>query len=162
MWINDYHPYVPQAEWGGFKQSGVGRELGLAGLDEYREKKHIWHNTKPAPQYWSGGAGDPVRRGRRGRLMSKTYDYVIVGGGSAGSALANCLSADPATSVLVLEAGRSDFVDLFIHMPAALPIPIGNKLYDWKYESEPEPFMGGRRVFHAWGKVLGGRAASTG
>ncbi|MGH3363763.1 MAG: aldehyde dehydrogenase family protein, partial [Nocardioidaceae bacterium] len=54
VWINDYHPYVPQAEWGGFKQSGVGRELGLAGLDEYRETKHIWHNTKPAPQYWFG------------------------------------------------------------------------------------------------------------
>jgi betaine-aldehyde dehydrogenase len=54
VWINDYHPYVPQAEWGGFKQSGIGRELGLAGLDEYRETKHIWHNTKPAPQYWFG------------------------------------------------------------------------------------------------------------
>ncbi len=54
VWINDYHPYVPQAEWGGFKQSGVGRELGLAGLDEYRETKHIWHNTKPAPQRWFG------------------------------------------------------------------------------------------------------------
>jgi betaine-aldehyde dehydrogenase len=54
VWINDYHPYVPQAEWGGFKQSGVGRELGLAGLDEYRESKHIWHNTKPAPQHWFG------------------------------------------------------------------------------------------------------------
>ena len=95
--------------------------------------------------------------------MSKTYDYVIVGGGSAGSALANRLSADPATSVLVLEAGRSDFkVDPFIHMPAALPIPIGNKLYDWKYESEPEPFMGGRRVFHARGKVLGGSSSING
>ena len=54
VWINDYHPYVPQAEWGGFKQSGIGRELGLAGLDEYRETKHIWHNTRPAPQYWFG------------------------------------------------------------------------------------------------------------
>ena len=54
VWINDYHPYVPQAEWGGFKQSGVGRELGLAGLEEYRETKHIWHNTRPAPQYWFG------------------------------------------------------------------------------------------------------------
>jgi betaine-aldehyde dehydrogenase len=54
IWINDYHPYVPQAEWGGFKQSGVGRELGLAGLEEYRETKHIWHNTKPTPQYWFG------------------------------------------------------------------------------------------------------------
>ncbi len=54
IWINDYHPYVPQAEWGGFKQSGVGRELGLAGLAEYRETKHIWHNTRPAPQHWFG------------------------------------------------------------------------------------------------------------
>ncbi len=54
IWINDYHPYVPQAEWGGFKQSGIGRELGLAGLDEYRETKHIWHNTRPAPQHWFG------------------------------------------------------------------------------------------------------------
>ncbi|HSE70410.1 MAG TPA: aldehyde dehydrogenase family protein [Nocardioidaceae bacterium] len=54
IWINDYHPYVPQAEWGGMKQSGVGRELGLAGLEEYRETKHIWHNTNPAAGYWFG------------------------------------------------------------------------------------------------------------
>jgi betaine-aldehyde dehydrogenase len=55
VWINDYHPYVPQAEWGGYKQSGVGRELGHAGLDEYRETKHIWHNVRPEPQNWFGG-----------------------------------------------------------------------------------------------------------
>ncbi|GCB51186.1 aldehyde dehydrogenase family protein [Streptomyces sp. NL15-2K] len=52
VWINDYHPYVPQAEWGGFKQSGFGRELGPSGLAEYRETKHIWRNTSPAPQGW--------------------------------------------------------------------------------------------------------------
>ncbi|MGX1129178.1 betaine-aldehyde dehydrogenase [Streptomyces glaucescens] len=52
VWINDYHPYVPQAEWGGFKQSGFGRELGPTGLAEYREPKHIWRNTAPAPQGW--------------------------------------------------------------------------------------------------------------
>lgn len=52
IWINDYHPYVPQAEWGGFKQSGVGRELGPAGLAEYLEPKHIWQNLKPAPSGW--------------------------------------------------------------------------------------------------------------
>jgi betaine-aldehyde dehydrogenase len=52
VWINDYHPYVPQAEWGGFGQSGNGRELGPTGLAEYREIKHIWHNIQPAPQYW--------------------------------------------------------------------------------------------------------------
>lgn len=52
VWINDYHPYVPQAEWGGMKRSGNGRELGHAGLDEYREIKHIWQNIDPRPQRW--------------------------------------------------------------------------------------------------------------
>jgi betaine-aldehyde dehydrogenase len=55
VWINDYHPYVPQAEWGGFKQSGIGRELGPTGLDEYRETKHIWQNINPRPQHWFRG-----------------------------------------------------------------------------------------------------------
>jgi choline dehydrogenase len=92
-----------------------------------------------------------------------SYDVVIVGGGSAGCALANRLSADPGTSVLVLEAGRSDFrIDPFIQMPAALTIPIGNRLYDWKYESDPEPEMNGRRIYHARGKVLGGSSSING
>ncbi|MCU1405076.1 MAG: hypothetical protein JWQ43_1379 [Glaciihabitans sp.] len=91
------------------------------------------------------------------------YDYVIVGGGSAGSVLANRLSADPATSVLVLEAGRSDYPwDLFIQMPAALTFPSGNPLYDWRYESEPEPRMHNRRIAHARGKVLGGSSSING
>ena len=55
VWINDYHPYVPQAEWGGYKQSGIGRELGPAGLEEYRETKHVWHNIRPAEQRWFQG-----------------------------------------------------------------------------------------------------------
>src|SRR4051794_35182894 len=54
VWINDFHPYVPQAEWGGMKQSGIGHELGLAGLHEYQETKHIWRNTAPRPQRWFG------------------------------------------------------------------------------------------------------------
>ncbi len=92
-----------------------------------------------------------------------TYDYVIVGGGSAGSALANRLSAKPNHRVLVLEAGRPDRKwDIFIHMPGAFSIPIGNRFYDWKYESEPEPEMGGRRVYHARGKVLGGSSSING
>ncbi|MER6571806.1 aldehyde dehydrogenase family protein [Streptomyces sp. NPDC001093] len=55
VWINDYHPYVPQAEWGGFGHSGVGRELGPTGLDEYREPKHVWQNIQPRPQHWFRG-----------------------------------------------------------------------------------------------------------
>ncbi len=54
VWINDYHPYVAQAEWGGYKQSGIGRELGQAGLEEYRETKHIWHNIDPQVSGWFG------------------------------------------------------------------------------------------------------------
>ena len=96
-------------------------------------------------------------------MSDDRYDIVIVGGGSAGSALANRLSADPETSVLVLEAGRSDFIfDPFIHMPAALPFPIGSRLYDWRYETDPEPYMNDRRIFHARGKVLGGSSSING
>ena len=95
--------------------------------------------------------------------MSAQYDYIIVGGGSAGSALGNRLSADPKNEVLILEAGRRDSKwDVFIHMPAALAFPIGNKRYDWMYESEPEPFMNNRRIYHARGKVLGGSSSING
>jgi choline dehydrogenase len=95
--------------------------------------------------------------------MTERHDFVIVGGGSAGSALAARLSEDPSNRVLVLEAGRPDWwFDVFIHMPAALAFPIGSRFYDWKYESEPEPHMGGRRVYHARGKVLGGSSSING
>ncbi|MEU6280980.1 aldehyde dehydrogenase family protein [Streptomyces sp. NPDC047028] len=55
VWINDFHPYVPQAEWGGFGRSGVGRELGPTGLREYQEAKHIYQNLAPAPSGWFKG-----------------------------------------------------------------------------------------------------------
>ena len=91
------------------------------------------------------------------------WDFVIVGGGSAGSALANRLSADRQNRVLVLEAGRPDYRwDVFVHMPAALSFPIGSRFYDWRYESEPEPHMGDRRIYHARGKVLGGSSSING
>ena len=95
--------------------------------------------------------------------MTEQWDFIIIGGGSAGCALANRLSADPSNEVLVIEAGRKDWKwDVFIHMPAALTYPIGSRFYDWKYESEPEPFMNGRRVYHARGKVLGGSSSING
>jgi betaine-aldehyde dehydrogenase len=55
VWINDFGPYMPAAEWGGMKRSGNGRELGPTGLAEYQEHKHIWHNSQPAPAGWFHG-----------------------------------------------------------------------------------------------------------
>src|SRR5690606_11535424 len=105
-----------------------------------------------------GGVRGDRRRG--GALLMEAFDYVIVGGGSA---LANRLSADPSNRVLVLEAGRMDWRwDVFIHMPAALSFPIGSRFYDWRYESDPEPHMHGRRIYHARGKVLGGSSSING
>ena len=91
------------------------------------------------------------------------FDTIIVGGGSAGCVLAHRLSADPSHRVLVLEAGRPDYIwDLFIHMPAGLTVPLGNAWYDWRYESEPEPHMNNRRIYHGRGKVLGGSSSING
>jgi choline dehydrogenase len=96
-------------------------------------------------------------------MAEERFDVVIVGGGSAGCVLANRLSEDPGTRVLVLEAGRPDWrFDVFLHMPAALTFPIGSPLYDWGYRSEPEPNLHGRRVYHARGKVLGGSSSING
>ncbi|RRQ14384.1 choline dehydrogenase [Corynebacterium bovis] len=105
----------------------------------------------------------PTTTRRTPDTTGEKRDVVIVGGGSAGSVLASRLSADGDTDVLVLEAGRPDSLwDLFIHMPAAFSFPIGNKHYDWAYESDPEPEMNGRRVYHARGKVLGGSSSING
>lgn len=95
--------------------------------------------------------------------MKQSYDYIIIGGGSAGSVLGSRISEDVSNNVLVLEAGRSDYPwDLLIQMPAALMYPAGNKLYDWIYETTPEPHMDGRKVGHARGKVLGGSSSING
>jgi choline dehydrogenase len=96
--------------------------------------------------------------------MSGTgFDVVIVGGGPAGCILANRLSADPAVRVLLLEAGAPDhWWDLRIQLPLAMGFPVGNRSFDWLYESEPEAGLAGRTLHHPRGKVLGGSSSING
>lgn len=88
-------------------------------------------------------------------------DYVIVGSGSAGSALASRLSEDGKHTVLVLEFGGTDIGPL-IQMPGALSYPMNMAMYDWGYQSEPEPHLGGRRLACPRGKVIGGSSSING
>ncbi len=90
-----------------------------------------------------------------------TADYVIIGSGSAGSALAYRLSEDGRYSVLVLEYGGTD-AGPFIQMPAALSYPMNMRRYDWGYVSEPEPHLGGRQLACPRGKVIGGSSSING
>jgi len=94
-------------------------------------------------------------------VSGETFDFIIVGAGSAGCVLAARLSEDGRSSVLVLEYGGSDR-SLFIQMPAALSIPMNMKAYNWGYVSEPEPFLDGRRIACPRGKVLGGSSSING
>ena len=88
----------------------------------------------------------------------KGYDYVIVGAGSAGCVLANRLSADGAARVLILEAGPRDRHP-YIHIPLGLGKMHEYRMFDWGYETEPEPSLNGRRIEAMRGKVLGGSSS---
>ncbi|MEQ9126591.1 MAG: GMC family oxidoreductase N-terminal domain-containing protein, partial [Alphaproteobacteria bacterium] len=89
------------------------------------------------------------------------FEFIVVGGGSAGCVMANRLSADPKNRVLLLEAGPED-TSFWIHVPLGYGKTIRDPRVNWLFESEPEPGLGGRRDFLARGKVLGGSSSING
>lgn len=95
------------------------------------------------------------------RLFDQIVDYVIVGAGSAGSVLADRLSADGGNEVLVLEFGGKDN-SVYIQMPTAFSIPLNKPRFDWGLYTEPEPGLQGRRIHQARGKVIGGSSSING
>jgi choline dehydrogenase len=94
-------------------------------------------------------------------MRTETFDYIIVGAGSAGCVLANRLTEDPDVTVLLLEAGPGDR-SIFIHMPSAFAYPLANDKYNWYYHSEPDPYMNNRAMYCPRGRVLGGSSSING
>jgi choline dehydrogenase len=93
--------------------------------------------------------------------LKRSYDYIIVGAGSAGCVLAYRLTEDPDVSVLLIEAGKRD-LSLYIHMPATFAWPLKTETFNWAYHTEPEPHVNNRRMYQPRGKVWGGSSSVNG
>ncbi len=93
--------------------------------------------------------------------MSESYDYIVVGAGSAGCLMANRLSANPANKVLLLEAGGKDNW-IWLHVPVGYLYAIGNPRADWRFRTAPQPGLNGRDIAYPRGRVIGGCSAING
>lgn len=94
-------------------------------------------------------------------MPDEEFDYIVVGAGSAGCVLAARLSEDPATRVLLLEAGPPDR-SLWIHLPIGYGKTMWSPTYNWRFETDPDPNMNGRRIYWPRGKTLGGSSSING
>ena len=94
----------------------------------------------------------------RSTSVKNTYDYIVVGAGSAGCVLANRLSEDPEISVLLVEAGPEDR-SVFLKMPSAFAHAMNSWKYDWNYIGDPEPYLENRQLSCPRGRVLGGSSS---
>src|ERR687888_1296552 len=116
----------------------------------------VWDRQASTPMP-SSIAGEPMAH-NLDHVIVGDFDYVIVGAGSAGCVLANRLSADPKTRVLLLEAGGRDNW-IWFHIPVGYLFAIGNPRSDWMFETEKEPGLNGRSLKYPRGKVIGGCSA---
>jgi len=156
-WINAYNLTPVEMPFGAVKASGLGRENSRAAVIERWPGTGTSGGTAPGPPRFFG-QDEQGPRARRMCVMEA--DYVIVGAGSGGSALAYRLT-EAGHKVVIIEHGGSD-AGPFIQMPAALSYPMNMGLYDWGMKSEPEPGLGNRSLVTPRGKVIGGSSSING